>query len=145
MQSSASLADLAGDAGAHFSAKEKQSMERLIDHLQFNPRCVPGRADHQGAEGACCRSSAGDLCPKHGISDATFYKWRLRIKLKELASQRRRLGYRRLGLLLARQGIRINHKKLYRLYERAFLRQSNASQTATQFDNVFGSTTQNSG
>ena len=40
----------------------------------------------------------------------------LRIKLKELASQRRRFGYRRLGLLLARQGVRINHKKLYRLY-----------------------------
>jgi putative transposase len=41
----------------------------------------------------------------------------LRIKLKELASQRRRFGYRRLGLLLARQGIRLNHKKLYRLYK----------------------------
>jgi putative transposase len=40
----------------------------------------------------------------------------LRSKLKELASQRRRFGYRRLGLLLARQGIRINHKKVYRLY-----------------------------
>ena len=40
----------------------------------------------------------------------------LRTKLKELASQRRRFGYRRLGLLLARQGVRINHKKLYRLY-----------------------------
>jgi putative transposase len=41
----------------------------------------------------------------------------LRGKLRELASQRRRFGYRRLGLLLARQGIRINHKKLYRLYK----------------------------
>ena len=40
----------------------------------------------------------------------------LRTRLKELASQRRRFGYRRLGLLLARQGVRINHKKLYRLY-----------------------------
>jgi len=40
----------------------------------------------------------------------------LRTKLKELASQRRRFGYRRLGLLLARQGIKLNHKKLYRLY-----------------------------
>lgn len=39
----------------------------------------------------------------------------LRTQLKELASQRRRFGYRRLGLLLARQGVRINHKKLYRL------------------------------
>jgi hypothetical protein len=40
----------------------------------------------------------------------------LRSKLRELASQRRRFGYRRLGLLLARQGIKLNHKKLYRLY-----------------------------
>jgi putative transposase len=41
----------------------------------------------------------------------------LRGRLRELASQRRRFGYRRLGLLLARQGIKINHKKLYRLYK----------------------------
>lgn len=41
----------------------------------------------------------------------------LRTKLKELASQRRRFGYRRLGLLLARQGIKLNAKKLYRLYK----------------------------
>ena len=41
----------------------------------------------------------------------------LRTKPRELASQRRRFGYRRLGLLLARQGIRLNHKKLYRLYK----------------------------
>jgi putative transposase len=41
----------------------------------------------------------------------------LRARLRELASQRRRFGYRRLGLLLARQGIRLNRKKLYRLYK----------------------------
>jgi putative transposase len=41
----------------------------------------------------------------------------LRVRLRELASQRRRFGYRRLGLLLARQGMRLNHKKLYRLYK----------------------------
>lgn len=40
-----------------------------------------------------------------------------RVRLQELASQRRRFGYRRLGLLLARQGVQINHKKLYRLYK----------------------------
>jgi len=40
----------------------------------------------------------------------------LRNTLRELASQRRRFGYRRLGLLLGRQGIKINHRKLYRLY-----------------------------
>lgn len=41
----------------------------------------------------------------------------LRARLRELATQRRRFGYRRLGLLLARQGVRLNHKKLYRLYK----------------------------
>ena len=41
----------------------------------------------------------------------------LRARLRELASQRRRFGYRRLGLMLKRQGIRLNPKKLYRLYK----------------------------
>jgi putative transposase len=39
-----------------------------------------------------------------------------RARLKELAAERRRFGWRRLKLLLARDGIRINHKKLRRLY-----------------------------
>jgi putative transposase len=41
----------------------------------------------------------------------------LRKQLRELASQRRRFGYRRLGLMLERQGIKLNGKKLYRLYK----------------------------
>jgi putative transposase len=40
----------------------------------------------------------------------------LRNLLRELAAQRRRFGYRRLGWLLTRQGHVMNHKKLYRLY-----------------------------
>ena len=40
----------------------------------------------------------------------------LRQRLRELASQRRRFGYRRLGLMLKRQGIKLSPKKLYRLY-----------------------------
>ena len=40
----------------------------------------------------------------------------LRKRLRELASQRRRFGYRRLGLMLERQGIKLSPKKLYRLY-----------------------------
>ena len=35
-----------------------------------------------------------------------------RTRLKELAAQRRRFGWRRLKLLLEREGIRMNHKKL---------------------------------
>ena len=39
-----------------------------------------------------------------------------RARLRELASIRRRFGYRRLHLLLTREGIVMNHKKLRRLY-----------------------------
>jgi putative transposase len=40
----------------------------------------------------------------------------IRQRLRALAGERRRFGYRRLGILLAREGITMNHKKLYRLY-----------------------------
>jgi putative transposase len=40
----------------------------------------------------------------------------VRVRLRELAAERRRFGYRRLGILLAREGVRMNHKKLRRLY-----------------------------
>lgn len=40
----------------------------------------------------------------------------LRCRLHELAAERRRLGYRRLGLLLAPEGFMIKSKKLLRLY-----------------------------
>ena len=66
-----------------------------------------------------------DLCRKHGISSATFYKrYRstrapdldLREAMKALASERRRFGYRRIHVMLQRQGIAMNLKKLRRLY-----------------------------
>jgi putative transposase len=40
----------------------------------------------------------------------------IRVRLKALADQRRRFGYRRLHILLRREGIAVNHKKLFRLY-----------------------------
>lgn len=40
----------------------------------------------------------------------------VRRRLKELACERRRFGYRRLQILLEREGIRMNHKKFRRLY-----------------------------
>jgi putative transposase len=40
----------------------------------------------------------------------------VRRRLKELALERRRFGYRRLHLLLRREGVVLNRKKLYRLY-----------------------------
>jgi hypothetical protein len=40
----------------------------------------------------------------------------IRARLRELASNRRRFGYRRLLLMLRIEGVLINHKKLRRLY-----------------------------
>ena len=40
----------------------------------------------------------------------------IRARLKALANERRRFGYRRLHILLRREGVMLNHKKLFRLY-----------------------------
>ena len=40
----------------------------------------------------------------------------LRERMKAIAQERRRFGYRRLHVLLRREGLQVNHKKLFRLY-----------------------------
>jgi len=40
----------------------------------------------------------------------------IRQRMREIASERRRFGYRRIGVMLAREGMAMNHKKLRRLY-----------------------------
>ena len=58
-------------------------------------------------------------CELVGLDRATLrYRCRrpddsaLRQRLRELAAERRRFGYRRLGWMLAREGHALNHKKL---------------------------------
>ena len=51
----------------------------------------------------CYRSQRGDQTP-------------LRSRLRELAAARPRFGYRRLHVLLQREGWEVNHKRVYRLY-----------------------------
>ena len=38
------------------------------------------------------------------------------MKIQKIAHERRRFGYRRIHLLLKREGVHINHKKVFRLY-----------------------------
>lgn len=46
----------------------------------------------------------------------------MQAKIISIAHERRRFGYRRIGILLKREGIKINHKKVYRLYKEAGLK-----------------------
>lgn len=41
---------------------------------------------------------------------------KIRERMRAIAGERRRFGYRRIGVLLAREGMTMNKKKLYRLY-----------------------------
>ena len=62
-------------------------------------------------------------CELVGLDRSTFQYHKkadtdaaLRERLKVVAGERRRFGYRRLGILLQREGFAVNHKKLFRLY-----------------------------
>ena len=68
-------------------------------------------------------------CRVVGLSTAT---WRheprlnaanatIATRLETLAAERARFGYRRLHILIAREGTNVNHKRLYRLYRQAGL------------------------
>ena len=41
--------------------------------------------------------------------------------MREIAAERRRFGYRRIGLMLEREGVTMTHKMLRRLYAEAGL------------------------
>jgi len=80
------------------------------------------------------RRAVSDVMDRHGLSERraceladlhrSVFQYKkqdrgddaLRKRLRELANERRRFGYRRLGILLAREGFEVNHKKLFRLY-----------------------------
>lgn len=80
------------------------------------------------------REAAAHLCMAHGVSqrracavlqiDRSSVRYRstrpddgdLRKAMRRVASERRRFGYRRIHVMLERQGIRMNLKKLRRLY-----------------------------
>ena len=57
----------------------------------------------------------------------------LRVRLRELAEARRRFGYRRLQVLLEREGWQVNHKRVYRLYveEKLSLRRKRGRKRST--------------
>jgi putative transposase len=71
-------------------------------------------AEHGLSQRRACRLTGIDpkTVRRQPVADAP----EVRRRLRELAGQRRRFGYRRLGILLAREGMTMNRKKLLRLY-----------------------------
>lgn len=73
-------------------------------------------ADHGFSERRACRligidRTAFQYQPARSGDDA------VRVRLRELANERRRFGYRRLAVMLRRDGLKMNLKKVYRLYK----------------------------
>ena len=91
---------------------------------------------------AARREAAAHLRQVHGVSqrracqaigvDRSSVRYRsrrpddgvIRSRLRDIAAVRRRFGYRRLHILLRREGLLLNHKKLRRLYAEERLQRS---------------------
>ncbi len=70
--------------------------------------------DHDISQRRACRLVGVD--PKTVRRKTVPDNPEIRKAMKEIASKRRRFGYRRIGVLLTRKGYVMNHKKLYRIY-----------------------------
>ena len=70
--------------------------------------------DHDISQRRACRLVGVD--PKTVRRDRPPDNPKIRTEMKAVAAKRRRFGYRRIGVMLERKGMIMNHKKLYRLY-----------------------------
>jgi putative transposase len=70
--------------------------------------------DHDISQRRACRLVGVD--PKTLRRERPPDSAEIRKAMQEIVGKRRRFGYRRIGVLLERKGIIMNHKKLYRIY-----------------------------
>jgi putative transposase len=70
--------------------------------------------DHDISQRRACRLVCVD--PKTVRRERPPDNPKIRKEMKKIANKRRRFGYRRIGIMLEREGYTMNHKKLYRLY-----------------------------
>jgi putative transposase len=73
------------------------------------------RTGFRVSERRACRL-AGVARSSYRYRSAAADQTALRLRLRDLAATRVRYGYRRLHILLRREGWRVNHKRVYRLY-----------------------------
>ena len=76
-----------------------------------------------GSRERATKISQRRVCNLVGVDPKTVRRERLadhaeiRKQMHEIAGNRRRIGYRRIGIMLEREGFTMNEKKLYRLYK----------------------------
>ncbi|HKD67410.1 MAG TPA: IS3 family transposase [Candidatus Binataceae bacterium] len=113
---------------------ENRRLKRLLADSMLDNAALKDLLGKNGLRPAARRTAVVKMMERHGLSQRRAYelvgldrstlRYRcrrpedtaIRERLRELAAERRRFGYRRLGWMLAREGHRLNHKKLYRLY-----------------------------
>ncbi|WP_438269977.1 IS3 family transposase [Paludisphaera mucosa] len=125
--------------------EENQKLKQLVADLSLDKRMLQDVLAKKFLSPPQRRKAVADLTVRYGVSvrracEATGfprathnYKARrasqepLRMRLRELATDRVRYGYRRLHVLLLREGWSVNVKRVYRLYglERLTLRRKN--------------------
>ncbi|WP_112062603.1 IS3 family transposase [Hyphomonas pacifica] len=113
---------------------ENSKLKRLLADAMLDNAALKDLGDKKLLTPDAKRKAVHHVMEAHGLSErracrladldrSTFqYEKRdggdekLRQRLRELAGERRRFGYRRLGILLGREGLSANHKKVYRIY-----------------------------
>src|SRR5215475_12988183 len=122
-----------GPAAEGAGGRERQVKE-AAGRGDARQRDAAGRGRKKMVTPAVRREATAHLCQVHGVSqrracqalemDRSSIRYRsrrpadgpIRLRLREIAAVRRRFGYRRLHILLRREGLVLNHKKLRRLY-----------------------------
>ena len=109
------------------SGAENGELKQLVADLSLDKQDAPGRATKKALRPAQKRPYADHLQVTYEVSEINRSSCRymggrdeqagLRMRLRELAGTRVSYGYRRLHVLLEREGWQVNHKRVYRLYQ----------------------------
>ncbi len=83
--------------------------------MERRSAALKAMADYDVSQRRACRLVGVD--PKTVRRERVPDSPEIRTRMHEIATERRRFGYRRIGLMLEREGICMNHKKLRRLYK----------------------------
>ena len=111
----AKLKKLLAEAMLDVAVLKGHHVKKVVTPVARRAAVTSAREAHGISERRACSIIGADRSPmRHGHRRADDAATRTR--LKELAAERRRFGWRRLKLLLEREGIPMNHKKLRRLY-----------------------------